>query len=255
MNHLPTGCDFQGRKGRWGVKAGTVQLLGVIQNSHGFFQAPSRLAGQLSYSISSAGFGLASGLVGCERAQGKVAWCSPNFEGRFKHGKSMFIRLNQPIWQNNMLEMRIFHLNLGCEHQQTWFSPPRMLCKCHYCFLWSGVSASIVTIFRWKQLKGVNKLGPKFGRDPLFSTASVPRSKMCPSHWVELTNRQVSRTCVHTVTTIWRRSLQTFICPCFGGGMKSMTYSTFEFLGLDSWRGTQKAALFQPGSCIPSIWH
>lgn len=210
---------------------GSVQL--GIRKSHGSFQAPPRLAGQLSYSISSAGFGLASDLVGCERAKGKVAWCSANGEGRFKHGKPIFIRLSQSIWQNKSLELGIFYLNLGCEHQQTWFSPLRMLCKCLSCLSWPGVSA----IFCWKQLKFVNKLGAK-GSTLLNCICSL-RSVMCPNLWVELNNHNVSITCVHTppvavttgITTFCRESLQTFICNG-GGGCKEWHNIAPEFLDL-----------------------
>lgn len=115
-------------------------------------------------SISSAGFGLASGLVGWTARIRKV-----RRHGGLQMAKVGLSKENLYIYwtwltyltQKNMLDMGIFHLNLGCEHQQTWFSPPRMLCKCHSCFLGQGVSAWILTIFGWKQLKGVNKLGAK----------------------------------------------------------------------------------------------
>ena len=87
--------------------SGVYNYFMWFQNSHGFFQAPPRLAGQLSETASQApGSALRPALwVG---PQGKVAWWSPNGEafpvcvcvcGRFKHGKPILIRLNQPIWQ------------------------------------------------------------------------------------------------------------------------------------------------------------
>ncbi len=61
----------------------------MIQKSNGFFSGTAT-AGQLSYSISSAGSALRPAWW---VVKGKVAWCSLNSEGvfgRFKHGKPIF---------------------------------------------------------------------------------------------------------------------------------------------------------------------